>query len=63
MMEKRNISNENQSKLFKQRTFEMLTRRDIMKEDSYTYEEGMRMGKQLVASRCLKEDIEGRKGA
>jgi len=32
-----------------------------MKENIYTYEEGMRMGKQLEASHCLKEDIERRR--
>jgi hypothetical protein len=47
----------------KQRTFELCNRRDILKENSYTYDGGMRMGKKLVASYGLKEDIEGgRKG-
>ena len=45
--------------IFKQRTFEKRSKRDIMKENSYTYEEGMRMDKQFVAIHCLKEDIEG----
>jgi len=32
-----------------------------MKENSFTYEKGVRMGKQLVASHYLKEVIEGRR--
>lgn len=61
MMEKRNVSDEKQSQIFNQMTFELRSRREIMKENSYTYEERMRIGKQLVASHCLKEDIEGRR--
>jgi hypothetical protein len=58
MMEKRNMSNEKQSKLFKPRGSELHTRRVMTKDNSYTNEEGKRMDKQLVASHCLKEGIE-----
>ena len=62
MMEnKRNTSKEKRSKFFKQRTSELRTRSDIMRENVYSYVEGKRMGKQLVASHCLKEDIEGKR--
>jgi len=59
-MEKRNTSKEKQSKILQGKTFELRDRRDIMKENIFTHEEGRRMCTQLEASHCLKEDIEGR---
>jgi hypothetical protein len=60
-MEKINISNEKQSKIFRQMKPYLRNRTDMMKDSSYANEEGKRMDKQLVASHCLKEDIEGRR--
>ena len=45
--EKENISNEKQSKIFKKRTFELLTRTDIMKENT-------RVGTLIVATIYLQ---------